>query len=146
MPQNPSIESILNRPISERLREYKYRFAQCAVFGLPVLGLHFFGARLGGPEAGRWIGLMEALLSGWCLYLAALPMLSESLMLLAMGKRKVELLVALAAMILYVIGVVGWIFTLRGRGAILPSAFALVVVILMAWSGSQWLRLSRRSI
>ena len=144
-PQNSSVESILHRPISERLREYKYRFAQCAVFGLPVLGLHLFGAKLGGPEAGRWIGLMQALLTGWCLYLAALPMLSESLMLLAKGKMKVELLVALAAMVLYVIGAVGWIFTLRGRSALLPSAFALVVLILIAWSGGQWLRLARRT-
>ena len=116
MPDDSSIPAILNRPISERLREHK------------------------------WTGLMQALLAGWCLYLAALPMLSESLMLLAMGKMKVELMVALAAMILCVIGVVGWIFTLRGHSPLLPSAFALVVVILIAWSGGQWLRLARRAM
>ena len=135
----------MNRPVAERLREHKYRFAQCTVFGLPVLALHFFGARLGGPESSRWIGLMQALLAGWCLYLAALPILSESLMLMAMGKAKVELLVSVAAMILYVVGVVGWIFTLRGRASLMPGAFALVVVILILWSGVHWLRLSRRT-
>src|SRR6185295_9175663 len=115
------------------------------VFGLPVIALHFFGARLGGPEAARWIGLMQALLAGWCLYLAALPMLSEGLMLLAMGKMKFELLVSIVAMILYVVGVVGWILSLRGRGALLPSAFALVVLMLILWSAVQWLRLSRQT-
>jgi cation transport ATPase len=135
----------LNRPVAERLREHKYRFAQCMVFGLPVLALYSFGARLGGPEAARWIGLMQALLAGWCLYLAALPMLSESLMLMAMGKVKIELLIAVAAMILYVVGAIGWIFTLLGRPALMPSAFAFAVLILILWSGMQWFRLARRT-
>ena len=112
------------------------------VFGLPVLALQFFGPKLGGPEAGRWIGLLQALLSGWCLYLAALPMLSESMMLLSLGKVKLELFISSATIVLYLLGVVGWIFTLRGRGALMPSAFGLAVIILIGWSGVQWLRLS----
>lgn len=110
-----------------------------------MLALHFFGPRLGGPESARWIGLMQALLAGWCLYLAALPMLSESLMLIAMGKLRIELAVSLAAMILYIIGVTGWIFTLRGRAAPLPSAFSVVVVILILWSALHWFRLARET-
>jgi cation transport ATPase len=141
-----SIQAILNRPISERIREHKYRFAQCTVFGLPVIALHLFGAKLGGPESARWVGLMQALLAGWCLYLAALPILSESLMLLAMGKKKAELLVAVAAMVLFLIGLIGWVFTLLGRGTLLSGGFTIEVVILIAWSGAQWLRLSRRSV
>src|SRR3954468_15487791 len=132
MPEYSSIESILNRPISERIREHKYRFAQCLVFGLPALALQFFGPKLGGAESGRWIGLLQALLTGWCLYLAALPMLSESMMLLTLGKVKLELFISMATIILYVIGLVGWIFTLRGRGALLPSAFGWAVILLIA--------------
>jgi cation transport ATPase len=142
---DPTIQSILNRPISERLREHKFRFAQCMVFGLPVLALHFFGPKLGGPEAGRWIGLLQALLSGWCLYLAALPMLSESLMLLSLGKVKVELFISMVTMVLYLVGLVGWIFTLRGHEAVFPGAFAIAVVILIIWSGVQWLWLSNQN-
>ena len=145
MPDDSSIQAILNRPISERVREHKCRFAQCTVFGLPVVALHFFGAKLGGPEAARWVGLMQALLTGWCLYLAALPMLSESLILLATGKARFELLVSITAMTLYVVGVVGWFSTLRGRAALIPISFSLVVMILILWSGVHWLRLSNQS-
>ena len=145
MPENPSIESILTRPISERIREHKYRFAQCIVFGLPVLALYFFGPKLGGPEAGRWIGLLQALLAGWCLYLAALPMASESAMLFVMGKFRFELLIASAAAILYIVGLVGWIFTLRGRAAPMPVAFSIEIALLIAFSGLQWMRLSKTS-
>jgi len=141
LPDNSSIQSILNRPTAERMREHKYRFAQCTVFGLPVLALYLFGPKLGGPESARWTGLLQALLAGWCLYLAALPLLSESAMLLAMGKLRIDLLIGLAAAIFYIIGVVGWIFTLRGGTAQLPSAFSCEVILLIAWSGGQWLRL-----
>ena len=115
------------------------------VFGLPVLALQLFGLKLGGPEASRWIGLMQALLCGWCIYLAALPMLSESVMLIGLGKVRIELLISLAAIILYGVGVVGWIFTLRGRAALLPSAFAAAVVLMILWSGVQWFRLARQN-
>jgi cation transport ATPase len=145
LPDNSSIHSILNRPISERIREHKYRFAQCMVFGLPVMALYFFGPRLGGPETGRWIGLLQLLLGGWCLYIGALPLLSEGAMLLAMGKFRFDLLVGLAAAIVYVVGAVGWIFILRGERPPMPSAFAITVVVLIVWSGVQWFRLSNRT-
>jgi len=139
VPDHSSIQSILNRPLSERIREYKYRFAQCLVFGLPVLALHFFGPKLGGAEAGRWAGLLGALLSGWCLYVGALAMVSEGAMLLAFGKMRFELLLGIVVVVFYVVGVVGWIFTLRGRSAPIGSAFSVVVVILVLWSGVQWI-------
>ena len=135
---------MLNRPISERIREHKYRFAQCMVFGLPVIALHFLGPKLGGAESARWIGLFQALLAGWCLYLAALPLLSEGAMLLALGKFRFDLLIGLAAVIFHIVGVVGWIFTLRGSPAPFPSAFAIAVSVLIVWSGVQWVRLSSR--
>ncbi|HEV8379442.1 MAG TPA: hypothetical protein VGP99_11380 [Tepidisphaeraceae bacterium] len=141
----PNFESILNRPLSERIREHKYRFAQCMIFGLPVIALHYFGPRLGGPEAARWIGLLGALLAGWCLYIGALPLLSEGSMLLSLGKVKFDLVTSVAAFILYIVGVVGWIFALRGRAAPMASAFSVEVIILIAWSGVQWLRLASRS-
>src|SRR5262249_32594294 len=75
-----SIDSILHRPVSERVREYKYRFAQSLVFGLPVLALSLFGPALGGPEAGRWIGLLQSLLAGWVMYVGVTGMLVEALM------------------------------------------------------------------
>jgi cation transport ATPase len=145
LPDNSSIQSILNRPISERIREHKYRFAQCMVFGLPVIALYLFGPRLGGPETGRWIGMLQLLLSGWCLYIGALPLLSEGAMLLAMGKFRTDLLIGLAAVIVYVVGVVGWVLTLRGEQPPMPSTFSIVVVVLIVWSGAQWLRLSNRT-
>jgi hypothetical protein len=140
-----TIQSILNRPLSERIREHKYRFAQCMVFGLPVLALYLFGPKLGGLESARWIGLLQSLLAGWCLYLAALPLLSESAMLFVMGKFRLELLIALVAAILYIVGLVGWIVTLRGRAAPMPSAFSIEIILLIAFSGVQWLRLSNHA-
>ncbi len=142
---NSSIHSILNRPISERIREHKYRFAQCLIFGLPVLALHFFGAKLGGPEAGRWTGLLAALLAGWCLYVGAVPLLSEGMMLLAQRQFKMQLLIGCGAMAFYIVGVVGWIMALRGGPAPFAAAFAYAVVLLVVWSGVNWLLLRNRT-
>src|SRR5687767_3056847 len=72
-----TLQSLLDRPVSERLRESKYRFAQSVVFGLPVLALQWFGYRLGGTEADRWIGLLQLLLAGWIMYVGAAGLLFE---------------------------------------------------------------------
>ena len=74
------LAAILNRPASERLREYKYRFAQSTVFGLPVIALHYLGPTLGGPEAGRWSGLFQLLLTGWVMYVGVVGMLIEGIL------------------------------------------------------------------
>jgi len=141
--EDPSIQTILNRPSSERLREYKYRFAQCMVFGLPVLALQLFGHNLGGPESARWIGLLQTLLTGWVMYVGAVGMLVEGVMSIAGGKFKPDLVVAALAMILYGLGVAGWIMILRGTGAFFPRAFGLAVLLLICWSGLQWIRMTR---
>ena len=97
----PSPEhELLNRPVAERLREYKYRFAQSTVFGLPVLALHFIGPQLGGSEAPRWIGLLEILLAGWVVYVGILAMIVEAIIRKRAGLDSV---LAGAALISYLI-------------------------------------------
>jgi cation transport ATPase len=139
----PDLQTVLNRPASERLREHKYRFAQCIVFGIPVLALQFLGPRLGGGDSGRWTGLLQSLLGGWIVYIGAVPLIAEGFLLIAQRQFKIEMLVALGALVLYIIGLVGWIMTLRGRAAPFPIAFSCSVVILVCWSGVQWLGLRK---
>ena len=144
MAENFSIQSILNRPLSERIREHKYRFAQCLIFGIPVLALHYLGPKLGGSDAPRWTGLLQSLLAGWILYIGAIPLLAEGVLLMAHRQFKLDILIALSAIVLYILGLTGWIMTLRGRAASFPSAFSCSVVVLVLWSGVQWLRLRNR--
>src|SRR4051812_47121983 len=68
---------LLRRPASERAREYRYRFGQSLVFGLPVVILQLWGLGLGGPEAAKWVGVFQALLAGWVIYVAAAGMFFE---------------------------------------------------------------------
>jgi hypothetical protein len=133
----------LDRPPSQRLREYKYRFAQSLVFGLPVVALGAFGPAIGGPEAGRWIGLLQALLAGWVMYVGATGMLVEALM-----RRRVMLdgLVAALAIGLYLlaVGMVVW-RTIASGGAALAwsrALFSCAAVLACAWAGIRWLTLS----
>jgi cation transport ATPase len=137
----PDIQTVLDRPISERLREHKYRFAQCVVFGIPVIALHFLGPKLGGADAARWTGLLQSLLTGWIVYLGAIPLLAEGFLLIMHRQFKIDVLIGHCAVVLYIIGVAGWIMTVRGRTAFYPSAFSFCVIILVLWSGVQWLRL-----
>jgi cation transport ATPase len=139
----PDLQTVLNRPASERLREHKYRFAQCAVFGVPVVALQFLGPRLGGNDSARWTGLLQSLLCGWIVYLGAVGLITEGLLLVAQRQFKLDLLIGIAALLLYLMGAAGWIMTLRGRTALFPSAFSYCVVILVLWSAVQWLRLRR---
>src|SRR5256885_4041984 len=74
------LHQLLDRSPSERCREYRYRFGQSIVFGLPVIALAAFGPSLGGPETGRWIGLLQLLLAGWIIYVAALAMLVDAML------------------------------------------------------------------
>jgi cation transport ATPase len=135
-----SFEDILDRPASQRLREYKYRFAQSLVFGLPVVALAAFGPAIGGPEAGRWIGLLQALLAGWVMYVGASGMLVEALM-----RRRVTLdgLAAAAAIGLYLlaVGTVAWRMMASGGAALASSRvlFSCAVLLACAWAGIRWL-------
>src|SRR5439155_14755490 len=76
------VELLLARPDEQRFREYKYRCAQAIIFGIPVIALQLFGRSLGGPEAPRWIAILQALLSGWVVYVAAAGMIFEGLILI----------------------------------------------------------------
>src|SRR6185369_14510741 len=73
-----SLEKLLDRPLGERVREYRYRFAQSAVFGVPVVALAVWGKVLGPFDSQRWAGVMQALLAGWVLYVN-LGMLAEGI-------------------------------------------------------------------
>lgn len=135
------IANLLNRPLAERVREYKYRFAQSAVFGLPVIALHFFGPSLGGPEAGRWAGLLQLLLAGWVVYVGAMGMLVEGIL-----RRRItaDAVVAVAALTLYLTSALGVIYLfVTACPLILQRLFPCAVILLMAWSGLQWFRGSR---
>src|SRR4051812_19198715 len=67
----PALHSVLDRPEAQRLQEFRYRFGQSVVFGLPVLALQWFGRSLGGAESDRWVALLQGLLAGWVVYVAA---------------------------------------------------------------------------
>jgi cation transport ATPase len=137
-PSHPQILQRLNRPPAERRREYRYRFAQALVFGIPVMALQWFGGRLGGSaeESRRWVGLLQALLGGWVTYVAAAGMLVEALIL-----RRLTLDAAIAsaaiAMTLYsIISVLGIFFT--GQPFYGPLLFHLSVVLLIVYCGVRY--------
>lgn len=137
-----AIEQLLARPVEQRLREYKYRCAQAIVFGLPVIFLHFGGHRLGGPEAQRWSQLFQALLAGWVMYVGAAGMLFEGLLVLP---RRVtgDLLVAGAALALYLVSASSMACLLFTGACGVPSLFYLSVILLMFWTGWKWVMLAR---
>ncbi|MGH7177486.1 MAG: hypothetical protein ACREJC_08915 [Tepidisphaeraceae bacterium] len=137
---------MLTRPPDQRQREFRYRFAQAVVFGLPVLGLQWFGPRLGGPESGRWIAGLQVLLSGWIMYVAAAGMLFEGVILLRHRRLTCDFLVAIVALVLWAISL------LRSLGILLttqsthrPLWFHWSVVLLATWCGWRWHEQWRRS-
>jgi hypothetical protein len=136
------LSDLVNRPRAVRFKEFKYRCAQSLIFGLPVLALQYFGPRLGGPEAPRWIGVLQALLSGWILYIAAAGMLLEGL--IAPSRRTLpDMLVGVVATLLYLVSLflVLPVF-LTGRPLHHALAFHWMVVLLMFWSLIRTMQLS----
>ena len=132
------VADLLNRPATERLREYKYRFAQSAVFGLPVVAVSLFGFSLGGPEAGRWVGLLQMLMGGWVIYVGALAMIVDALL---RKKWTVDGLVGMAAVLLYAMGVGAVLHLfLQPQPLALQQSFLWGVVLVCLWNGLQWLR------
>ena len=130
--------SVLRRPPSERLREYKYRFAQSGVFGVPVIALHFFGSTLGGPEAARWIGLLQLLLAGWVMYVGGAGMLVDALL---RRRFTADGVVAATALTLYLVSAVAVIHLfVTARQLNVRQLFPWAVLILFVWTGIQWLR------
>jgi cation transport ATPase len=145
-PAPNSIESLLNRPLDQRIREFKYRFAQAVVFGLPVLALQQYGRALGWVEADRWVGLLQLALTGWVAYVAAAGMLFEGIVLLARRQLRTDLIVALLAGALYVLSAAS-IAHLVFRGSIwFPSRFDAVVALLIVWCGGRWWWLRARGL
>ena len=138
------IRAVLNRPPSERLREYKYRFAQSTVFGLPVIALHYFGPSLGGPEAGRWVGMLQTLLAGWVMYVGAMGMLVEGILLRKATADAIAALVAISFYLSSAFGVVYLFVTMRP--ATIPGLFHGTVILIMAWSALQWIRIARTRV
>ena len=146
--RQPEIGNLLARPDEQRLREYKYRFSQAVVFGLPVIALQLWGSALGGPEAERWVGILQALLGGWVVYVGAAGMLFEGLVLLfgATPRRlTADLPVALAAVLTYLYSLASVLHVfVDGRLAYRPLWFHACVALLALWTGIQWVRWSRR--
>jgi cation transport ATPase len=142
-----SLQQLLDRPLEQRVREFKYRFAQAMVFGLPVVALQLYGRSLGGSpqEAQRWVALLQALLAGWVTYVAAMGMLVEGVFLLGATRRiAIDLPASLLGVLMYLysaIATCGIFFT--GHPLYGPMLFHWAVVLLAVWSGARWAQLSR---
>jgi cation transport ATPase len=131
---NHRLDDLLDRPADQRIREYKYRLAQTLVFGLPVVFLQYVGPHLGGAESERWVGLLQAILAGWIVYVGAVGMAFEGAILLWRRRPTVELAIATAAVGLFLysaISVTGVIFT--GQLWYRPLLFHWVVIVLTLW-------------
>jgi len=140
----PELSNLLSRPATERAREYRYRFGQSVVFGLPVIALQLWGDRLGGREALRWTGVFQALLAGWVIYVAAAGMLFEGILLL--GRRRVtgDLVCANVAVAVYLFSAIRLIHVLLGPSHGRP-VFHWVILILGIWSALRWCQFWRRA-
>lgn len=109
-----------------------------------------FGRSLGGPEADRWVAVLQALLATWVVYVGAAGMLFEGLLLLTRRHIAADLLPSLAALGLYLSAVVHTVQVLV-KVAATPRAgspgFHWVVLLLVVWTGLRWgwLSLSGRS-
>jgi hypothetical protein len=139
-PPSPDLNVLLARPLDQRVREYKYRFAQSAVFGLPVLGLQCFGRSLGGSEADTWVALFQALLAGWVVYVGAAGMLFEGLLLL---RRTVtfDLLIAALVVLLYLASLPSVVHALVRGSLWYPTMFHLCILLLLVWTAIRWRQL-----
>jgi hypothetical protein len=137
-------DELLARPDDQRLREYKYRFSQAVVFGLPVIALERWGRTLGGAEADRWAGILQAMLAGWVVYVGAAGMLFEGLILLP---RRVmpDVFAAGLAVAAYLFSLVSVLHVLlTGQLWYRPLLFHVSVLTIAVWTGMQWFRWSRR--
>jgi len=146
MAVDPSIriQAILQRPLDQRVREFKYRFAQSVVFGLPVLALQRFGSSLGWVEADRWVGVLQMLLAGWVVYVAAAGLLFEGILLLP-GKISADLLVASTAVAVYLFSVLGVMQILLLAKPWHEPIFHVSVLLLIPWCGVRWWQLCHRA-
>jgi cation transport ATPase len=137
------ITALLARPDRDRQREYKYRFSQSVVFGLPVIALQYWGRALGPADWQRWVSLLQALLTGWVLYVN-LGLLIEGLILLSRGRGTADLLVATVAAVLYLASLVSAVRGIVFSHLWFPLQFHVCVIVLAAWSGWRWMWQARR--
>ncbi|MEA2734082.1 MAG: hypothetical protein QOE14_533 [Humisphaera sp.] len=143
--QNPEskIPNLLARPADQRQREYKYRFAQSIVFGLPVVALQLYGRALGPADSERWVSLLQALLAGWVVYVN-LGMLVEGILLLSTRRVTGDLVISIVAAALYLYSLVSAVHgVVTSRLLFRPLLFHVCVIVLAAWSGWQWWRTAR---
>jgi len=138
-------QSVLDRPADQRRREFQYRFAQSAVFGLPVVALQCYGRSLGGPESDRWIAILQALLAGWVVYVGAAGMLFEGVLLLSRPRLSPDLLPAVIAVALYLASLLRGVVHLvaPGGGPFPRLYFHWTVAVLTCWTGVRWWQLRR---
>jgi cation transport ATPase len=139
---------LLARPAAERAREFRYRFAQCLIFGAPVLALQWFGPMLSprADEASRWVSLLQAILAGWICYIGALPILVEGLIVLR-RRTSLDLLVSAAVIVAYLYSVVALsgVF-IRGRLFYRPLLFFVVTLVLVLWNGARSAYFRRKAL
>jgi cation transport ATPase len=138
------LAELLARPTQQRLLEFKYRFGQSVVFGLPVLFLQQYGAALGPADHERWVSLLQALLAGWVLYVN-LGMLAEGGLMFRQRGVTADFVVAAAAALLYVYSLISAVHGIvTARLLYRPLLFGAMAALLMVWDGVRGFQLSRR--
>jgi cation transport ATPase len=142
------VTALLSRPIGERQREFRYRFAQAVIFGLPVIALQYFGNSLGGEDSPRWVGLLQGLLTGWVCYVGAAGVLFEGGVVLARMRRlTIDALVAAGVFLIFLWSVLAWITWLVPHAPRhVPMRYHWCVAILVVWSGVRWMMFARRQV
>jgi hypothetical protein len=138
------LKELLARPAQERLREYKYRFGQSIVFGIPVIALQWWGDRLGPIDSQRWSSLLQALLCGWVVYVN-LGMLVEGLIDRRLRLRA-DFDVAMLCVVLFVISLISAVYGIITSRLWYPTFFHVVIILLACWSMWRWISLSRRAV
>ncbi len=111
------------------------------------MGLQLFGRSLGGSpaEAQRWVALLQALLSGWIVYVAATGLLIEGL--LFPRKFTADLSIAIVATLLFLASFLATLaITFRGVAPAFSPRFHWVVLLLALWCGLRWWMLWRRAL
>jgi len=100
------------------------------------VALQIWGSGLGGREAGKWVGVFQALLAGWVIYVAAAGMLFEGVFLLP-RRLSADLVCALITVAIYLLSSLRLVHVLSGGGTARPM-FHFVVLIMATWSGVRW--------
>ena len=141
-PDPPSLQQLINRPKSERRREYRYRFAQTLVFGLPVIALAVWGPLLGPTDWQRWSTVLQALLTGWILYIN-LGLLLEPIVA---KQHYADLAIIVTALVIYLWSIAGTAHVLlTGRSSNRSALYCICVAVLSIWNAVRWLQLKRPS-